>query len=188
MDEQKSEDAQRRALLEMVKKGEAKIVESIATRFEVGTTSILENKVERIYPTEYEPSEGIAAGSTLDRPDEKLTPSERKLKTAMKFACPTSFDTKLVGNSLEAKVKVVDDEEELWDVMLLINNVDYLGDVSWVEDTIVMPQCGVTRQNNFLRVEVGEWSFLNSQNKVSEGGKSDSEATHYSSLNVKRVR
>ena len=188
MDENKDDSEKRKDLLELVKKGEVTIVENLATRFECGASGRLENVVEMIYPTEYEPPEGLPLDSPMNRPDEQLTPMDRQLKVAMMHASPTAFDTRNLGVSLEAEVRAVTVGEKQWDVTLVFSRVKYLKNSTWVEDTIQMPVFSVTKSTHFLRVEDTQWSILSNQAKVSNEGVLDPETTQLSFLRVQQVR
>ena len=188
MDAQKEDSVRRADLIELVRKGEAKVAECQATRFEAGTTSTLESIIEQIYPTEYEPPEGIPTNSPLARPDEQLSPMDRQLKVAMRHACPTAFDTKNTGVTLEAEVRAVEIVEKQWDVSLVFTQVKYLKEKTWVEGTIMMPVFGVAKARHVLRTEDDRWNLLSSQAKVTDEGVADPATTHLSFLKVARVR
>ena len=188
MDGETDDSTKRADILQLVKESKAVVVECLASRFEAGMTGTLENIVERIYPTEYEPPEGLPSESSLHRPDEQLTPMDRQLKVAMMHACPTAFDTKNVGVTLEAEISGVTAIEKHWDVALAFTRVKYLKEVTWVEETITMPIFGVTSSKHFLRMEDNKWNLLSSQVKVTKEGFPDPGTTHLTFLKVRRVR
>ncbi len=182
------ENALRQSALNLVKQGDGKILDVQAMRLEIGTASTIDTIVENIYPTEYEPPETIPAGSTLDKPDEELSPHDRQLKVARMFACPTAFDTRNTGRTLEAEVNLVKAEDRLFDVALAYEEVIRVGDATWVEGTITMPIFSTKSWRDFVRLSEGGWSLYSAQPETEKDGSRKGDDIRWCFVKVERVR
>ena len=90
----------RKQVQELVKKGEAKVMETMILDARSGEKALAESINEFIYPTEYEPPEIPTKVSVPERPD-GLNPDEMKLLRMMRTpATPTSFETRNLGTTL----------------------------------------------------------------------------------------
>lgn len=109
LDEQESNDATalRNTVAELVKSGEASILETMMVSAPHGQRATSESILEYIYPTEYEPPE---IPTEVDLPDKEggLTPEDIKALSLMATpATPTSFETANLGSTLEIDASVV---------------------------------------------------------------------------------
>lgn len=163
----------RERLFELIKKGDAKLQETLWGRSPLNEASTIEAIVEKIYPTEYEPPQlpSFVAGT----PDDKTNGGSAQVIIEMKgdlytSATPLAFDTKNTGITLEFEAaKSADQPEEIalaidfiaikfvqYDHYSVEGNEDDARGVS----NIVMPRFSVMKQNFLVNVTPGNHSLL----------------------------
>ncbi|WP_265594181.1 hypothetical protein [Haloferula sp. BvORR071] len=133
-DEPQSADATplRKRLKEMVRAGEAKMLETMIANSRSGEKTTVESIEELIYPTEYEPWE---LPNEVDAPDKPqgLTPSDREaLAILVAAATPTSFETRNLGNTLEIE-PIIGANNKRIDLGFTSDMVWHTGDTVWGE-------------------------------------------------------
>jgi len=120
--------ALRKTVAELVKGGDASILETMMVVARSGQKATSESIREFIYPTEYEPPE-------VPMPKNKgnLTPEDLKALGAMATpATPTAFETKNLGSILEVQPTISPDDG-LVDLRFLPEIVWHTGNDVWVE-------------------------------------------------------
>jgi hypothetical protein len=124
----------RKQVQELVKKGEAKVLETMICNARSGEKALAESINEFIYPTEYEPPELPSTVSIPDRPG-GLNPEEVKLLRMMRTpATPTSFETRNLGSTLE--IEPTTDDGSYIDLRLAPDIVWHTGESVWIEDKL----------------------------------------------------
>lgn len=187
MDQELSGGELRKKVRKMVKEGEAALASMHAARLEIGRVALMESVVEDINPTEYESPEALPENLPLLRPEKQLSPTQRQQKTALTFASPGAFETKLLGITVEGSASVVTVEKGVWDLALSHSRVIHLKDESWVEGTVTMPIFKVDDVRVDLRVRDGEWTMCSCQPPVGEDGRADLVNTRMVLVNLKKV-
>ncbi len=124
--------ALRKTVAELVKGGEASVLETMMVVAREGGKATIQSNREFIYPTEYEPPE---IPTEVDLPDKKggLTPDDIKALWMMATpATPTAFDTRNLGSTLEVESDI-DPSEKLIDLKFTPEIVWHTGSTVWVE-------------------------------------------------------
>lgn len=124
----------RNQLAGMVKKGEARVLETMMVVARSGEKATSEGIREFIYPTEYEPAE---IPNEVDLPDKKggLTPQDVKLLWMLRTpATPTSFETRNLGSTLEI-APVVGERGRIIDLNFAPEIVWHTGNTIWNKTT-----------------------------------------------------
>ncbi len=122
----------RKQVHELVKKGEAKVMETMICTARSGEKAISESISEFIYPTEYEPWE---LPNEVDVPDKPggITPDDVKaLESLVTPATPTSFETRNLGSTLEIEPTIGVDGRII-DLRFNPDMVWHTGETVWVE-------------------------------------------------------
>lgn len=122
----------RKTVAGMVKKGDAKVLETMMVVARSGEKATSEGISEFIYPTEYEPPE---LPSEVDLPDKDggLSPEDIKALWALRTpATPTSFETRNLGSTLEVGPNI-GERGRIIDLMLSPEIVWHAGNTVWVE-------------------------------------------------------
>lgn len=131
----------RKQVQELVKKGEAKVMETMICNARSGEKALAESINEFIYPTEYEPPE-LPGSFTLPDRDKGLAPDELMLLRMMRTpATPTSFETRNLGSTLE--IEPTSDDGKYIDLRLAPDIVWHTGESVWIEDKL--PDGNVSR-------------------------------------------
>ena len=124
--------ALRNTVAEMVKKDEAKVLETMMVVARSGEKATSEGISELIYPTEYEPPE---LPNEIDLPEKSggLSPEEIKLLWMLRTpATPTSFETRNLGSTLEVAPNI-GARGRVIDLNFTPQIVWHSGDTVWVE-------------------------------------------------------
>lgn len=95
----KNDTVLRAKLAELIKKGEAKVMETQMVMARSGQKAVTESIEEYIYPTEYEPAE-IPSEVTVNTDGEEKKVNLRDLATG---PTPTAFETRNLGATLEVE-------------------------------------------------------------------------------------
>jgi hypothetical protein len=119
----------RKQIQEMVKKDEAKIMETMVCTARSGEKALTECINEFIYPTEYEPSSFSSLPTETDLTPEKVE-LMRKLRT---LSTPTSYETRNLGGTFEIEPTISDDGR-LIDLRFAPEFVWHTGQNVWSEE------------------------------------------------------
>lgn len=122
----------RKQVVELVKKGEAEVLETMMVVSRSGEKATSEGIREFIYPTEYEPPEIPSKITIPGKPDE-LSPEKLKLMWMMRTpATPTAFETRNLGSTLEV-APTIGVNDKYVDLQLAPEIVWHTGNTVWVE-------------------------------------------------------
>ncbi|MGB6223459.1 hypothetical protein [Haloferula sp.] len=122
----------RKQVVELVKKGEAEVLETMMVVARSGEKATSEGIREFIYPTEYEPPEIPSKITIPGKPDE-LSPEKLKLMWMMRTpATPTAFETRNLGSTLEIAPTLGENDKYI-DLQLAPEIVWHTGNTVWVE-------------------------------------------------------
>jgi hypothetical protein len=141
--------ALRRTVAELVKGGEASILETMMVVARSGQKATSESIREFIYPTEYEPPE-------VPMPKNKgnLTPDDLKALWMMATpATPTAFETKNLGSRLEVDVTISPDDG-LIDLRVIPEIIWHTGNDVWVERKDGLGNVSKIEMPGFYKVSV----------------------------------
>jgi hypothetical protein len=150
----------RKQVQELVKKGEAKVIETMILNARSGEKALAESISEFIYPTEYEPP-------TLPGSFEKSALSDAQaLEKLLNFATPTSFETRNLGTTLEIEPTSGADDKVI-DLRLAPDLVWHTGETVWLErkdslgniSRIQMPKIYSLRTTTALTCKEGQYVF-----------------------------
>ena len=137
-----------------------RLVFSPAAGIDQSTKDSNESITEWIYPTEYEPP---SLGDPPPADPAKQTEAQKGLEsTAGKFACPTSFETRNTGQTLEAEVQPVTVQAGYWDVSVNFDSVETPGSLHYgdKDSHIEMPLFQSFRTGGLVRLKEGQWRLL----------------------------
>lgn len=116
----------RRKVAELVKRGEAEVIETALVIARSGNRAKVESIQEFIYPTEYDPPVSVDSGT-------KENPSEpRTLRNETGLPTPTAFETRNVGTTLEVDPTIGADNQTV-DLNLAPELVYAAGYTHWGE-------------------------------------------------------
>jgi hypothetical protein len=140
----------------------ARLVFSPVTTLDQSTRSLAEAIAERIYPTEYEPPRSPLASL---KPEAAANPEgtwNKWLETAGKFSCPTSFETRNTGLTMEAVAQPVTVVKSAWDISVNFDSVEFLGNSSHgaIDLQVEMPMFSSFRTGGLIRLKEGQWRLL----------------------------
>lgn len=155
----------RKQVQELVRKGEAKVMETMICNARSGEKALAESINEFIYPTEYEPpkfpkhlgTSGEESGLSLDE--------VQALEKLFSFS-PTSFETRNLGTTLEIEPTSGADDKII-DLRLAPDMVWHTGETVWVErkdslgniSKIQMPKIYSLRTTTALTCKEGQYVF-----------------------------
>jgi hypothetical protein len=168
----------RKQLQELVKKGEAKVMETMVCTARSGEKSLSEAINEFIYPTEYEPPE-LPGSFTI--PEKGLMPDELKLLKMLRTPpTPTSFETRNLGGTLEIEPTFANDGDVI-DLRLAPELVWHTGESVWVEtkdvdgnvSKIQMPKIYCMRLTTALTCREGKYVMAAVQSPKDANGTTD---------------
>lgn len=157
----------RHQVAELVKKGEASVLETMMGTARPGEKATSEGIQEFIYPTEYEPPE-IPTKVTIPGKSGELTPEKLKLMWMMRTpATPTAFETRNLGSTLEIAPHLSDDAQVI-DLQLAPEIVWHTGNTVWVEtkdglgnvSRIQMPEFYKLAVNTAITCIDGQYNLL----------------------------
>lgn len=124
-----------------------------------GSTRVsTESITETIYPTEYEPPE---LPPTAQKPD-PATQFGKAFEAALRSSCPTAFETRNTGHTLESVAHPVSAEKASWDVSIALEDVELAGMSTFGPEELLvkMPQFTSFRTGGLLRLKEGEWRLV----------------------------
>jgi hypothetical protein len=121
----------RKQVQELVKKGEAKVMETMILNARSGEKATAESINEFIYPTEYEPPQ-LPCNAISNRANDFSLDDIKILENLFNFATPTSFETRNLGNTLEIEPLIGGDDQYI-DLRLAPDMVWHTGETVWVE-------------------------------------------------------
>jgi hypothetical protein len=122
----------RKQVQELVKKGEAKVIETMILDARSGEKALTESINEFIYPTEYEPPTLPGTFGSSNRADDLSLDDIKILENLFNFATPTSFETRNLGNTLEIE-PLIGGGDQYIDLRLAPDMVWHTGETVWVE-------------------------------------------------------
>lgn len=150
----------RKQVQELVKKGEAKVMETMICNARSGEKALAESINEFIYPTEYEPLTlpGSFVGSALT--------DAQTFEKLFNFATPTSFETRNLGTTFEIEPTSGADDKVI-DLRLAPDMVWHTGETVWLErkdslgniSKIQMPKIYSLRTTTALTCKEGQYVF-----------------------------
>jgi len=170
----------RKQLQELVKKGEAKVIETLVCTARSGEKALSESANEFIYPTEYEPPE-IPNTVSIPEKDKGLTPEELKLLRILRTPpTPTSFETRNLGGTLEIE-PTFDDDGKVIDLRFVPELVWHTGETVWIEEKdsegnvskIQMPKFYTMRLSTALTCREGQYVMAAVQSPKDAAGTTD---------------
>jgi hypothetical protein len=140
----------------------ARLVFSPVTTLDQSTRSLAESIAERIYPTEYEPPELPPSALKPEATANQEGTWNKWLESAGKFSCPTSFETRNTGLTLEAVAQPVAVAESSWDISVNFDSVELVGNISYgAKDLLIeMPMFSSFRTGGLIRLKEGQWRLL----------------------------
>ena len=159
--------------MDLVKKGEAKLVDTLWGRSPLNEMGKIEAIVEKIYPTEYEPPElpqfvvGGVAGKNEGGSAQATVEVKGDLYTG---ATPTAFDTRNIGTTLEFEAAVSEENPGKIGLSIFLQASKFLQNDHFVvegqEDdargtaNITMPRFSIISQEFVATVTAGNHSLL----------------------------
>jgi len=165
----------RDALMKLVKGHKAILKETLWGRSILNKKAKISAVVEKIYPTEYEPPElpqiVVQGGTEL----KKSSVGKGGLKVEIEGdaylpATPTTFDTKLIGTTLEFEATRIPNNKEQIGLAILLEIIRFLGNDHYVREgleeegrgisNITMPRFGVNSQEFLVNVVPGKHCLL----------------------------
>lgn len=156
---QEGADILRKQVLQLVKKEEATIHDLRAATVEAGSKATLEAIQEFIYPTEYVPPSSIQELKEM----QEVPPTQigKLFKTINDNIFPTAFETRNTGQTLEIEIGLVTAEENMWDVRLAPEMVEFVGMESYGPEGLEaeMPTFNSTRTSSSVRVKDAVWTL-----------------------------
>jgi hypothetical protein len=172
--------AMRKQIQALVKKGEAKVMETLICTARSGEKALGESINEFIYPTEYEPPELPSTVGIPDK-DDGLTPDEVKLLRMLRTPpTPTSFETRNLGSTLEIE-PTLNETGDLIDLRFAPEMVWHTGETVWVEEKdsegnvskIQMPKIYTMRVTTALTCREGQYVMAAVQSPKDADGTTD---------------
>jgi hypothetical protein len=154
---------------ELIAAKDAKILETFVATTRSGGKATAGSVDEFIYPTEYEPMEIVEP------------PPEKSLPQAMKTPfCPTAFETRNLGSSLEIN-SAVDETGKIISLSLEPNMTWHTGNLVWAEDKdafgnaskIEMPRIYSLSTNTSIACVDGKPQFVAALSPKSDRGEID---------------
>ncbi len=129
-----------------------------AQGLDASTRVSTESITETIYPTEYEPPDGIP----MEKKPEPTSALDKAVSIALRSSCPTAFETRNTGHTLEAVAHPVSAEKASWDVSLALEDVELAGMSTFGPEELFvkMPQFTSFRTGGLLRLKEGEWRLV----------------------------
>lgn len=144
--------------------GGVEILRTLSGAGRTGTTTLIEDVKEIIYPTEYEPG--------------RRSTSEDGKDSRLEFATATSFETRNVGGTLTSRIEADPGGPLLKLEMERIIHSGFtvhhrtLREGEWVAD-MTMPRFSTNRWGTTLRLKRGEWMLVGSGAAFKEKGEID---------------
>lgn len=164
----------REQLQEMVEKKEANVLETMIAIAKSGQKATTESIHEFIYPTEYEPTDGLTDPSTTNQ--SSTTAKPRNIFPTV----PVSFEPRNLGSTLEIEPTLGADAQEI-DLRLAPEIVWHTGNTSWLKgkDSLgnnfdaVMPDMYVLRLSTALSCQSGKYHLAGVVSPKDEKGNTD---------------
>jgi hypothetical protein len=138
----------RREVQALVKKGDAKVLETQIVTGRSGEKSLAESIREQIYPTEAEPSSIPNAVTVPDKPEGLSAENIKALAALVGSPTPTSFEVRNVGSTLEIEPTVGADGKFI-DLRFAPELLWHHGNTTWQERKDVL--------GNISKVEVPDF-------------------------------
>lgn len=131
-----------------------KLIASPSLSMDPLSASSSEAITERIYPTEYTPTESNGAKKVED-----------KIPAHLAFVFPTAFETRNTGETFEVSARQVTAEARTWDAAICFEAVGHAGDLSFgkPKDRIAMPLFTTFRVTGVHRVRESQWRIVSIQ-------------------------
>ncbi|MCH7226671.1 hypothetical protein [Haloferula sp. A504] len=159
----------RKTVAEMVKKGEANVLETMMVVARSGEKATSESIREFVYPTEYEPPDIPDEVNVPGEPDGKgVSPEELKWMGMLRTQfTPTAFETRNLGGTLEVEPGLSDDGR-IVDLKFSPEIVWHTGNTVWAEDKdahgnvskVQMPQMYSLRVNTAITCIDGQYNLV----------------------------
>lgn len=170
----------RQRVQEMVKKGEAKVLETMVATSRSGEQQTTESIQEMTYATEYEPAEVVNQVNLPDKPEGLTEADLRALDGMITPATPVSFETRNVGSTLEIEPRL-GANRKIIDLRIAPNLVWFTGNTVWQErkdrsgnnSKIQMPVFYSLRFTGFLTLVDGKPVLAAVNSPRDEAGKVD---------------
>jgi hypothetical protein len=158
-------EAARKALLAAAS---ARLVHALSLTLDERTKASGEAIVETIYPTEYEPPElprQPAEAEQAKTPAEVKSEVARLVEQLLTGVCPTAFETRNTGVTVEARLHPVAAEPDCWDLSLVVEEVLLLGMDRFGSPAVdaQMPRFSTSRGSHLLRMAERRWQLLGVQ-------------------------
>lgn len=170
----------RKQVQELVKKGEAKVLETMVCNARNGEKALAESINEFIYPTEYEPPELPSSVEIPDRPGGLNAEEVKMLRMLRTPATPTSFETRNLGTTFEIEPTASADDRYI-DLRLAPDLVWHTGESVWIEEKdldgnvsrIQMPKIYSMRITTALTCKEGQYVLAAVQSPKDAEGTTD---------------
>lgn len=164
--------ALRMKLHEMAEKDQAKVLDTQIVIGRSGQKSQSGSQSEFIYPIEYGPPE----------PGPATKDAATKNQPVSSTPIPTSFETSLLGSSLESEF-TIGDEDQLIDLRLVSELSWHVGNTTWNEEKNASANHFKVTTPEFYRIEIstaiaclaGQYVLLSAVSPKSEEGRLDTE-------------
>lgn len=143
----------RREVQALVKKGDAKVLETQIVTGRSGEKSMTESIREQIYPTEVEPSSIPNAVTVPDKPEGLSAENIKALAALVGPPTPTSFATRNVGSNLEAEPTAGGDGKFI-DLRFAPELVWHHGNTTWQERRDVLGNINKIEVPDFYTVRL----------------------------------
>jgi len=142
------------------------VKESLLTQLDVGETSTTETILELIYPTEYEPPEGLSAS---ELPSKDKTPKQndvaKRLAEALAAACPTAFETRNTGLTTKLALEPCLTGDGEFDLRFYAEHVRFVKMIEYGQNEVAteMPLFSGSHTGQTLRLKSGQWRLVSVQ-------------------------
>lgn len=154
----------RKQLTQLIKDNKASVRETLLCTTRNGDKATTESVEEIIYPTEYDPAQLPKPPSADEKKDAVQVPAITTLDAL--GPCPTAFETRNVGPTLEIEPTLSDDGKWI-DLRFVAEIVEYSGNTIWVEwkgkhgnTPIQMPDFYTMRINTSVILAKGQATLI----------------------------
>lgn len=145
------------------------VKESLLTQLDVGEKSTTETILEMIYPTEYEPPEGLPPSELpLKEKTSKQNETATKLAKILSAATATAFETRNIGVTTSFALEPTHTSDVMFDLSFVSENVSFIKMIDYGQKGVVieMPLFNTIRTSQTLRLKLGQWRLASIQPAV----------------------